>query len=594
MKQFMISIIFGLVLTGICQADWPIFHGDLARTGYSTEATTAGLVDLWTVDLGSPIYVSPVIADQTVFVTTADARLIALNAATGSQLWQMSLGSWLEASPTLWEGRIYTGCIDHNLYCYDTSTGSLLWQAETGSWLMSSPLVFDNKVYIGSFDHHLYAFDAFTGSEIFSIHTGGDVMTAPSTGGQYVYFSGDDEIVHAITPEGNPVWSVQAPGAVYGAPVVSENKVIYGSIANGEGLSYNRLTALDAGTGAQIWQVDFAEYDFLYGTPAAGYGNVYIGGFEGSVWAFDLSDGSLVWERSLGDWALLSSPALSNGVLYIGSNDGTIYALDAFTGVVLDETETDYFVEASPAVSDGQLVIGSADGTIRAYSLDAAVEVAVTPVVTSVSPGETLEFDLTLTELIGQPQTFLAWMRITAPAGGQRDIGNPVTMMLSAYQQRQVLGRLNIPGSAPLGDFYLAVNVGSTQTEIWDASSFGFSIVSSGEGNPPGDNWSFTFSDEISGLIAGPVLPVEFWLHPPYPNPFNPNTDLSFSLPQGSVASLNVYDASGRLVETLIEKSIGAGIHTVSWNAANQASGVYFFRLNAGERTAVQRGVLTK
>jgi hypothetical protein len=57
---------------------------------------------------------------------------------------------------------------------------------------------------------------------------------------------------------------------------------------------------------------------------------------------------------------------------------------------------------------------------------------------------------------------------------------------------------------------------------------------------------------------------------------------------------LKVYDASGRLIETLIDKSMGTGVHTVNWNAASRVSGVYFFRLDVGERVAVQRGVFAK
>ena len=90
------------------------------------------------------------------------------------------------------------------------------------------------------------------------------------------------------------------------------------------------------------------------------------------------------------------------------------------------------------------------------------------------------------------------------------------------------------------------------------------------------------------------LQPERFELSPPYPNPFNPSTSLSFSLPVSDEVALKVYDASGRLVETLIDRSMGAGVHTVTWNAAPLPSGVYFFRLNAGNRIEVQRGVFAK
>ncbi|TKJ40641.1 hypothetical protein CEE37_06670 [candidate division LCP-89 bacterium B3_LCP] len=591
------TVILSIILTlsiNIAHADWPLFHGDLARTGYSSETTTAGLVELWSVDLGSAVYTSPVVADGEVYLSTTNAQLYAFDQETGVQLWQVPLGSWLDVPPTFHQNKLFFGSNDHKVYCLDAQSGNVLWQAQTGSWVKSSPLVFDGKVFVGSSDHHFYAFDINTGTELFRIPLNGDVITAPSTDGTDVFFAGDDEMIHAITTNGNSLWSVSMGGAVYCAPVCAENKIIYGTIANGEGLSYNRIVALDAANGSQVWMQQLAQYDFLYGTPAVGYGSVYIPDCQGTVHAYDINDGNLIWERSLGDWALQSSPALSNGVLYLGSNDGYIYALDAFTGVVLDQAETDYFIHSSPAVSDGRLYIGSADGTLSAFSLNSPVEIVATPIGTSVSPGETLEFDVTMTELSGQLQNYAAWMRITTPRGGQLNFGNVFNLTLNPYQQRLATGRLNVPPSAPAGDYYLAVNVGSSQDEIWDASSFAFTITTTEAQSGSGDDWYFAFSDALGDFATGPVHPQEFSLQPPFPNPFNPTTNITFSLPHSSDVSLHVYDVSGRHVDTILNESVGAGVHTLVWDATGKSSGVYLFRLQAGDRVYVERGILAK
>lgn len=290
MKRFLILSFLLIISATISRADWPLFHGDLERTGFSSISTTAGLVELWQADLGSPVYISPVVADGKVYVSTADARLFAFDAFTGVQLWQATPGSWLEASPTVFEGRLYLPCVDHFVYCYDAGDGSLLWEVETGSWVESSPLAFDGKVYVGGSDHQFYAFDALDGSLLFSIESEFDVITAPSTDGQNIFYAGDDEQIHAVTPDGAPLWTASAGGAVYGAPVVAEGKIIYASVANGSGLSLNRLAALSIATGAEIWSRNFEEYEFLYGTPAVAYGNVYIGDFQGSVYACNLDD----------------------------------------------------------------------------------------------------------------------------------------------------------------------------------------------------------------------------------------------------------------------------------------------------------------
>jgi len=141
----------------------------------------------------------------------------------------------------------------------------------------------------------------------------------------------------------------------------------------------------------------------------------------------------------------------------------------------------------------------------------------------------------------------------------------------------------------------LAANVGPTQDVLWDASSFGFTITGTADGTEGEENWTFEFAEETSSLTAaGPVRPETFRLEPLYPNPFNPITTLHFALPQRSHVSLKIYDTSGRLVATLLDGSLPAGAHNLSWDASGLASGVYFFRLNASGKVLAQRGVLAK
>ncbi|RJP78425.1 MAG: T9SS C-terminal target domain-containing protein [Candidatus Zixiibacteriota bacterium] len=594
-RLILLSLLLGLPLPA-ARADWPLLHGNPARTGHNPEITTAGLVHLWEADLESPVYASPVMAAGRVYVGTADARLVCLDAATGATLWQQMLGSWSEGAPAVAGGRIYLGASDHKVYCFDAVTGAPLWQAVTGSWVESSPLVFQDQVYVGGMDHRFRAYQAATGNPVFSLVTDGDVRTAPSTDGQNVFFSGDDEMIHALTPAGAPLWTVTAPGAVYSAPVAAEGKVVFGSIANGGGLSFNRLTAVSSTTGAVVWQRDFGPMDFRYAAPAVGYGAVYTAGFQGSVSAYDLDDGAPLWTRSLGDWALLSSPALANGALYLGSNEGKVYVLDAFTGAVLDWAPAGGFVESSPAVAGGRLVVGSADGRLRAFDLNSPVSVTLTPGSTTVPPGGTLEFSAGFDETAGQAQGFQAWIRITRPTGQQINFGAPAPLSLAPGQQLTLPVRLGIPAAAPPGGYLLAVNAGPNPGEIWDAASFAFTITGQDPGGDEAAAWDLSWGENAGEPApAGvPQQPAEFALAPPHPNPFNPATTVPFSLPQSGLVRLAVYDALGRRTATLLDGVRPAGVHEAVWDASGVASGIYFFRLEAGGRVLVQRGMLLK
>ncbi len=79
-----------------------------------------------------------------------------------------------------------------------------------------------------------------------------------------------------------------------------------------------------------------------------------------------------------------------------------------------------------------------------------------------------------------------------------------------------------------------------------------------------------------------------------YPNLFNPTTTLSFALPVTSKVLLEVYDINIRIINELIKSNMDAGYHSVIWNADNNASGVYFVKMVAGDFVNTQKLMLVK
>jgi hypothetical protein len=89
-------------------------------------------------------------------------------------------------------------------------------------------------------------------------------------------------------------------------------------------------------------------------------------------------------------------------------------------------------------------------------------------------------------------------------------------------------------------------------------------------------------------------LPKAFSLSQNYPNPFNPTTEIEFALPKNSDVKLEVFNLLGQKVATLVDGSVEAGYHSVRWNASEQASGVYYYKISAGTFTKVQSMTLVK
>ena len=89
-------------------------------------------------------------------------------------------------------------------------------------------------------------------------------------------------------------------------------------------------------------------------------------------------------------------------------------------------------------------------------------------------------------------------------------------------------------------------------------------------------------------------LPTEFTLSQNHPNPFNPVTVIEYTLPIRSEVNLTIFNLSGEKVALLFNGTVPAGNHRVTWDASSLASGVYFYRLQAGDFVETKKMLLIK
>jgi hypothetical protein len=103
------------------------------------------------------------------------------------------------------------------------------------------------------------------------------------------------------------------------------------------------------------------------------------------------------------------------------------------------------------------------------------------------------------------------------------------------------------------------------------------------------------YSQRVGIAKNNEQIPKHFELNQNYPNPFNPVTTVKFDLPKDVNVTVTVYDLLGREVTRLVNNEFRkAGRYEVKWNAINFASGVYFYRLEAGSFVSVKKMVLIK
>ncbi|WP_224337506.1 PQQ-binding-like beta-propeller repeat protein [Haloprofundus halobius] len=171
-------------------------------------------------------------------------------------------------------------------------------------------------------------------------------------------------------------WSSETDDAIWSSPVIADGTLYIGSYDG-------HLYALDADTGERLWR--YRTGDRIDGSPAVANGTVFFGSFDRNVYALDADTGEQRWMYG-SSGIVRSSPSVADGVVYIGTHcrteecnayydvrwpeRGGVYALDADTGALRWRYEAGDGVISSPAIVDGTVYVGSSDTTMAALDAD--------------------------------------------------------------------------------------------------------------------------------------------------------------------------------------------------------------------------------
>ena len=277
--------------------------------------------------------------------------------------------------------------------------------------------------------------------------------------------------------------------------------------------------------------------------------------------------------------------------------------------LMVNPTNGDFHLqEDSPCIDAGDPISPlDPDGTVAdigAFYFDQSG--IVTPLSVTLTPenppiilpgsGGAFEFNIEVANNDTVSWTFDVWTMITLPDGRiYGPIIGPINLTFDPGTSINRDRSQAVGFGAPAGIYTYDAYVGTYPDNIIDEDHFGFEKLAYSEGEPivpAWDSWGESFADgEVSGFSTAPT---EFALHPAYPNPFNPTTNIRFDLPESMNVTLIMYDVQGREVARLVDGWRTEGTYESTFDASGLPSGLYFARLTAGDFQQTRKLLLVK
>jgi len=110
-----------------------------------------------------------------------------------------------------------------------------------------------------------------------------------------------------------------------------------------------------------------------------------------------------------------------------------------------------------------------------------------------------------------------------------------------------------------------------------------------------GDLWQFTTKNKPTGIkYVNDNIPTKYFLYQNFPNPFNPSTTIQFSIPNENYVTLIIFNSLGKEVKNLVQQELPTGYYVINFDASNLPSGIYYYRLIAGNYIQVKKAILLK
>jgi outer membrane protein assembly factor BamB len=277
----------------------------------------------WQYNLHSNVVATPIVIGDFLFVASLDT-VFKLDVNKGTLVRKYCFGPeepmvGFISSPTTDTRSLFLARRDGKIYCLDARADSVLnWTYDVADSVEASLVIYNGSLLVASY-HNVTAINL-NGTLNWTVASpGGTLRSSPAVSLPYIYVGSDDFNMYALNAtNGTLAWQFATLGIINSSPIVYGGNVIFGS-------ADNYVYCLDTAAKAVRWK--FKTQDRVMASPAA-YGQVvYIGGYDSYMYGLNIIDGTLKW-RFKTNGLIQSSAVAQNGRIYVSGYDKQLYSFD--------------------------------------------------------------------------------------------------------------------------------------------------------------------------------------------------------------------------------------------------------------------------
>jgi len=559
-------------------------------------------VILWNFKTNGVIYGTPLIDNGVVYIGSLDSCFYAIDKVTGIKKWQYKSPDQIFSTPIKKDSIL---CFESGNVLYGLNLqGALSWkfkmydstiQNKHDEWdyYHSSPLLLGNIVYIGTEKGLVFGVDVSNGTKVFQCQTptaSYTIKTIPAIYDNKIYVGDWNGVFYAYDlTTGKLVWQYdtkidgsysQWVNAIVTDPVIYRGYVYFGGRSC-------KLYCLDAKTGVKKWMYHDPNDMWILGGPTLVDSTLYLGSsMQQSVRAFDAITGAKKWDKGV-QYRVNGKPMVDGDLVYVGTEDitnvtlGTLCALNKSDGVLKSRLIMGTQIYSTPVLSNGVIFFGGSNGYVYAVSQQGFLNLPY-PKIQLTCP-DTLDFGsfpegtfetsskLYIHNLGDAPDS------VTVSSGLYTKI-QPSNVTIAAHDSQEVTITISLSG--------LSINIYRSYASFTSQKAL----------IPTKTSRTVMFRIQAAGDVESEAtVPSTFSLSQNYPNPFNPTTVIRYQLPFACYVSLKIFNIVGQEVVKLVDGYKEAGRYSQFFKISSGIpSGIYFYRILAGEYQATQKMIVLK